>query len=541
MLLSGLSELFPKETQEKISRVLHNEAIHRAISLEKSDKNSTKKSVFPVGAAVPSFETPGPQSFRPASGKGTLRSSTLGAKTPSSSGRCGRGKKFGRFFASLSAAGERYSRATLESTYFLRSWGLDSGNSPLQISCSIPPPPTCVEGTSQVPFLQVLWGEVDKMLEKGTLELVDHLDLELLQQVVLGAKVNLGWHPVIDLLSLKGPIIVTKFTMDMVSSVFGAIRKGAFMFLIDLKGTYFQIPIHPGSQLYLWIMLEGKVYQFKALLQPFDSSRAFTRVFDFDPRVGSSERNPSPLLFGWLAGECGVGSFPSTASRARLPVLLGLGDCHQSGVVRLRAIRQGSVSWDGDRQHLREGLPDGLSYCQAPGSHRHVASPPVSSCQDMAAASRPHGVPEIVCTLGSLLNVPSWVAAEGPLVSNIRQSSGAGSSISEMQGVHLLVASGEELVIRSPTLGSPSFSLSVHWCVVDQLGHPPSWSDSGRHVVLRGEGTSHQCFGKEGSSSGLGCLCRQAHWRANCCHEQERLCCDVCEEARGHCRRCRRS
>ena len=52
------------------------------------------------------------------------------------------------------------------------------------------------------------------------------------------------------------------------------------MFSIDLKDAYFQVPIHPHSRPYLWIMLNWKVYQFWALCIGLSSApQVFTRVF----------------------------------------------------------------------------------------------------------------------------------------------------------------------------------------------------------------------------------------------------------------------
>ena len=63
----------------------------------------------------------------------------------------------------------------------------------------------------------------------------------------------------IDLLSLNGYVALPKFKMEMVSTVLRLIRKGDFMFLIDLKDTYFQIPIYPDSRPDLQIALGEKV------------------------------------------------------------------------------------------------------------------------------------------------------------------------------------------------------------------------------------------------------------------------------------------
>ena len=51
----------------------------------------------------------------------------------------------------------------------------------------------------------------------------------------------------IDLLSWNKYVILTRFKMKTYSLVLETIRKGNFMFSIDLKDAYFQIPIHPDS------------------------------------------------------------------------------------------------------------------------------------------------------------------------------------------------------------------------------------------------------------------------------------------------------
>ena len=130
---------------------------------------------------------------------------------------------------------------------FLPDRGLDSGGPPLRISHSIPLPPNCdaghlkfhsyISGSAKAQALE----EVDKMLEKGTLELVDHPDPGFYSRLFLVQKVTGGWHPVIDLLSLNGFITLTKFKMEMVmvSPILWSIRKGDFMFSVDPKAPYF--------------------------------------------------------------------------------------------------------------------------------------------------------------------------------------------------------------------------------------------------------------------------------------------------------------
>ena len=92
----------------------------------------------------------GPQSSWKLSGKSSSTTTSSGSKTPSSSSRCRRGKKFWRFLASLSTAGGRCARAALGFVELLQSIGMHCGSPLVWVSHLIPPPPTCVSGTYRI-------------------------------------------------------------------------------------------------------------------------------------------------------------------------------------------------------------------------------------------------------------------------------------------------------------------------------------------------------------------------------------------------------
>ena len=73
---------------------------------------------------------------------------------------------------------------------------------------------------------------------------------------------------------------LTRFKMETVASVLLYVREGDFLASLDLKDAYFQIPIHPSSRKLLRFMLEGTVYQFRALCFGLSTApQVFTRVF----------------------------------------------------------------------------------------------------------------------------------------------------------------------------------------------------------------------------------------------------------------------
>ena len=67
--------------------------------------------------------------------------------------------------------------------------------------------------------------EVDKMLQKGTFELVDHPGQTYYNWLFL-VQVLRGWLPRIDLSGLNEYIIRTKSKMEIVSTVLGSVKKG---------------------------------------------------------------------------------------------------------------------------------------------------------------------------------------------------------------------------------------------------------------------------------------------------------------------------
>ena len=72
--------------------------------------------------------------------------------------------------------------------------------------CPLPPPPTCVAESLSFPLESAkaqTFQKVDRMLQKGTLELVDHQGPGYYSQLFLVQKVLEGWCLLIDLLSVK--------------------------------------------------------------------------------------------------------------------------------------------------------------------------------------------------------------------------------------------------------------------------------------------------------------------------------------------------
>ena len=130
------------------------------------------------------------------------------------------------------------------------------------------------------PRAQALRQEVEGMLAKGALEIVQDPGPGFYSCLFLVEKASGGWRPVIDLSHLNEFVQLTPFKMETVASVLLSVGEVDFLASLDLKDAYFQIPIHRSSRKLLRFTSEGTVYQFRALCFGLSTApQVFTRVF----------------------------------------------------------------------------------------------------------------------------------------------------------------------------------------------------------------------------------------------------------------------
>ena len=124
---------------------------------------------------------------------------------------------------------------------------------------------------------------------------------------------------VIDLSPLNGFVCQTPSKMETAASVLLSIREGDFLAFVDLKDTYFQIPVHRSSRKLLRFTLEGTVYQFKVLcfglstapprylpecLQPCQLGRTLTGFDFYDTWMTCWSLPPQRQWPGNTSGNC---------------------------------------------------------------------------------------------------------------------------------------------------------------------------------------------------------------------------------------------
>ena len=174
---------------------------------------------------------------------------------------------------------------------------------------------------------------------------------------------------VIDLSSLNNFVTIMKFKMETIALVLGSVRRGDWMFSIDLQDSYFQIPVHRESSLHLCFCLEGCVYQLKVLCfglctAPQVFSRVFALVLEWV--------HPSS---GRLAGGCGVAGPASSPSGPSSPTVHRSRDFVELEEVRPCSFDSSSVPRHDDRYIPRASVStSGSSVTLQRGSH--IVSPP---------------------------------------------------------------------------------------------------------------------------------------------------------------------
>ena len=94
------------------------------------------------------------------------------------------------------------------------------------------------------------------------------------------------WRPIIDLRSLNEYIKKETFKMDTIESVKQVLVPGAYAALIDLKDAYYHVGIHESRRKYLRFIIDGEVYEFKALPMGLTCSlRIFTGLMRVAVRI----------------------------------------------------------------------------------------------------------------------------------------------------------------------------------------------------------------------------------------------------------------
>ena len=161
------------------------------------------------------------------------------------------------------------------------------------------------------------------MLVKDALGFILDLGPSSYSHLFLVEKATGGWHPMIDLSHLNEFVLQTPFKIVLLS-----IQEGDFLASVNLRDTYFQIPIHQSSRKLLRFLSGGVVYQFKALCFRLSTApQVFTWVFAV---VSAWAHSRGIRLLRYLDNGLVLASSEAVAKK-HVQDLLSL--CHSLGVV----------------------------------------------------------------------------------------------------------------------------------------------------------------------------------------------------------------
>ena len=103
--------------------------------------------------------------------------------------------------------------------------------------------------------------EVTELLQKGAIEEIVPVKQPGLNLFPVPKKDG-GQHPVINLKALNNFVNKGHFKMEGIHTLKDLLRKGDWLAKIDIKGTFFSIPIHLNHKKFLRFMFKEKTYQF---------------------------------------------------------------------------------------------------------------------------------------------------------------------------------------------------------------------------------------------------------------------------------------
>ncbi len=128
----------------------------------------------------------------------------------------------------------------------------------------------------------LLQEHIQELLAKKAIEPVkDQQSLGFYSHMFLVPKKNGKLRPIINLKQLNSFLDVPTFQMETARSVASAVQPGDWATSLDLTDAYFHVPIAPWFRKYLRIVVNGQIYQYRAL--PFGlstSPRVFTKMLE---------------------------------------------------------------------------------------------------------------------------------------------------------------------------------------------------------------------------------------------------------------------
>lgn len=125
----------------------------------------------------------------------------------------------------------------------------------------------------------ILYLEIEKLLQKGAIEKVDPVEGQFISNIFLLPKKDVSLRPVINLKQLNFFVEYQHFKQENISLALNLIQEEDYLTFIDLCDVYFSISIHDDYKKYLRFLWKGIIYEFQDFCFGLASApRIFTQL-----------------------------------------------------------------------------------------------------------------------------------------------------------------------------------------------------------------------------------------------------------------------
>ena len=121
--------------------------------------------------------------------------------------------------------------------------------------------------------------EIENMLKKGAIQQTEHQAGEFISNISLVGKRDGGNRPVVNLRYLNQFIPYQHFKMKGLFCLRELLQEEDYMCKVDMKDTYFSVPLHQSSRNYVSFSWSGSLYEFLCLYFGLGTApRIFTKL-----------------------------------------------------------------------------------------------------------------------------------------------------------------------------------------------------------------------------------------------------------------------
>ena len=144
---------------------------------------------------------------------------------------------------------------------------------------------------------EVIDGEIQNLLKKNMIRPCPNVEGEIISNIFLRPKKDGSHRLILNLKNLNQFAEYKHFKMDSLHTILRLMKKGCYMASLDIKDTYYTIPVDETYQKYLKFRWRTQLYCFTCLPNGLGPCpRRFTKVLKPPPPPDRSEKDGTHLL-----------------------------------------------------------------------------------------------------------------------------------------------------------------------------------------------------------------------------------------------------